>query len=76
MPADGSRPGGPAGGRRFGGLLWHRGFRLLWIGETVSQLGNAIALVGVLGCALWQACTQPATPPRVQREAAPARRAG
>jgi MFS family permease len=36
-----------AGGRRFGGLLWQRSFRLLWIGETISQLGNAMAVVGV-----------------------------
>jgi MFS family permease len=41
------RPGGPADGRRFGGLLRQRSFRLLWIGETVSQLGNAMAVVGV-----------------------------
>ena len=39
--------GGSADGRRFGGLLRQRRFRLLWIGETVSQLGNAMALVGV-----------------------------
>ncbi len=32
---------------RFGGLLRQRSFRLLWIGETVSQLGNAMAVVGV-----------------------------
>jgi MFS family permease len=32
---------------RFGGLLRQRRFRLLWIGETVSQLGNAMAVVGV-----------------------------
>jgi MFS family permease len=36
-----------AGGRRPGGLLWQRSFRLLWIGETISQLGNAMAVVGV-----------------------------
>jgi MFS family permease len=46
------RPGGrgigePADGRRFGGLLRQRSFRLLWIGETVSQLGNAMAVVGM-----------------------------
>jgi hypothetical protein len=33
--------------RRPGGLLWHRNFRLLWIGETVNQLGSAMAVVGV-----------------------------
>jgi predicted MFS family arabinose efflux permease len=33
--------------RRRGGLLWHRNFRLLWFGETVNQLGSAMALVGV-----------------------------
>ena len=33
--------------RRSGGLLRRRSFRLLWIGETVSQLGNAMAVVGV-----------------------------
>lgn len=32
---------------RFGGLLWHRNFRLLWTGETVSGLGNSMAIVGV-----------------------------
>jgi predicted MFS family arabinose efflux permease len=31
----------------FGGLLRQRSFRLLWVGETVSQLGNAMAVVGV-----------------------------
>jgi MFS family permease len=36
-----------AGRRRFGGLWWQRNFRLLWIGETISQLGNAMAVVGV-----------------------------
>jgi MFS family permease len=35
------------GGHGFGGLLRQRRFRLLWIGETVSQLGNAMAVVGV-----------------------------
>jgi hypothetical protein len=36
-----------AGPRRPGGLLWLRSFRLLWFGETMSQLGNAMAVVGV-----------------------------
>jgi predicted MFS family arabinose efflux permease len=30
---------------RPGGLLWHTNFRLLWFGETISQLGNAMAVV-------------------------------
>jgi hypothetical protein len=33
--------------RRAGGLLRQRNFRLLWIGETVSAAGNAMAVVGV-----------------------------
>jgi MFS family permease len=33
--------------RRPGGLLWHRDFRLLWGGETVSWLGNYMAIVAV-----------------------------
>ena len=33
--------------RRVGGLLRQRNFRLLWIGETVSAVGNAMAMVGV-----------------------------
>ena len=33
--------------RRPGGLLWQRNFLLLWTGETVSQTGNAMAVVGV-----------------------------
>jgi predicted MFS family arabinose efflux permease len=32
---------------RFGGLLWQRNFRLLWTGETVSQIGNSMAAIGV-----------------------------
>ncbi len=34
-------------GRRPGGLLWQRNFRLLWIGETISGTGNSMAMVGV-----------------------------
>jgi hypothetical protein len=33
-------------GRR-GGLLWHRNFRLLWIGETISGAGTSMAAIGV-----------------------------
>jgi MFS family permease len=44
-------PTGPAvrsgSGRRRGGLLWQRDFRLLWAGETVSQLGTAMAGVAL-----------------------------
>jgi MFS family permease len=41
------------GARRRGGLFWHRGFRLLWAGDTVSQFGSqvstlALPLVAVL----------------------------
>jgi MFS family permease len=36
-----------AGGHPFGGLLRQGGFRRLWVGETISQLGNAMAVVGV-----------------------------
>jgi predicted MFS family arabinose efflux permease len=31
----------------FGGLLRQRNFRLLWIGESVSGIGNAMAVVGI-----------------------------
>ena len=33
--------------RRRGGLLWHRNFRLLWIGETVSGAGTVMAATGM-----------------------------
>lgn len=36
-----------SGRRQLGGLWRQRSFRLLWIGETVSQVGNAMAVVGV-----------------------------
>lgn len=36
---------GPA--RRRGGLLWHRDFRMLWTGRTVSTLGNAVSGVAM-----------------------------
>lgn len=38
---------GGARGPGSGELLRQRGFRLLWAGETISQLGNAMAMVGV-----------------------------
>ena len=31
--------------RRWGGLFWHRDFRLLWFGETVSATGNSMAIL-------------------------------
>lgn len=32
---------------RPGGLFWHRDFRLLWFGETISQVGTAMAVVAM-----------------------------
>ena len=32
---------------RWGGLLWQREFRLLWIGETTSSFGNSITKVAL-----------------------------
>jgi predicted MFS family arabinose efflux permease len=46
-PAGPCPPPATRASRRPGGLLWHRGFRLLWTGETVSQLGNAMAVVAM-----------------------------
>ncbi len=31
--------------RRRGGLVWHRHFRLLWTGETISQLGSQVSVL-------------------------------
>jgi MFS family permease len=33
--------------RRLGGLFWQRDFRLLWTGESVSEVGNAMAGVAM-----------------------------
>lgn len=33
--------------RRIGGLLWHRDFRLLWIGVTTRQFGTAVTTVAM-----------------------------
>jgi Transmembrane secretion effector len=37
----------PGRASRRGGLLWHRNFRLLWIGETISGAGSSMAAIGV-----------------------------
>lgn len=37
----------PAASRRIGGLWRHRDFRLLWIGETVSQFGSVATTVAI-----------------------------
>jgi MFS family permease len=37
----------PDAPRRPGGLLRQRNFRLLWIGETISGAGSAMAVVGI-----------------------------
>src|SRR5205807_1561876 len=34
-------------GRPFGGLLRHRDFRLLWLGETTNGLGAAVSTVAI-----------------------------
>ncbi len=33
------------GSRRRGGLVWHHDFRLLWAGETISQLGSQVSVL-------------------------------
>ncbi|MFD0633814.1 MFS transporter [Catenulispora yoronensis] len=33
--------------RRRGGLFWHRDFRRLWIGETVSQFGTQVSILAM-----------------------------
>jgi len=45
--------------RRFGGLLRHRDFRLLWTGETVSETGDSLAnvLVPLLAATVLRAST-------------------
>jgi predicted MFS family arabinose efflux permease len=32
---------------RLGGVLWQRNFRLLFVGESISNIGNAMAVVGM-----------------------------
>jgi MFS family permease len=40
-------PGAQPAAPRRGGLVWHRDFRLLWGGETVSELGSQITALAV-----------------------------
>jgi MFS family permease len=35
------------GRRRRGGLIWHRDFRLLWTGDTISQFGSEISVLAL-----------------------------
>jgi hypothetical protein len=42
-----SKPARSSRVHRRGGLLWQRNFRLLWIGETISGAGTAMAAAGV-----------------------------
>ena len=45
MPVAGQHETGAP--HRFGGVLWQRNFRLLWVGESISAVGNAMAVVGM-----------------------------
>ena len=47
VPDDSPDGTGPRSAHRPAGLLWHRDFRLLWIGESVSGIGTAMAAVGM-----------------------------
>lgn len=38
-------PVAPTPPRRRGGLFWHRDFRLLWIGETISKVGGSVTAI-------------------------------
>ncbi|MFF4778565.1 MFS transporter [Microtetraspora fusca] len=40
-------PCDPPAPRRRGGLIWHRDFRLLWIGQTVGKLGSSVTSVAL-----------------------------
>ncbi|MBE1464092.1 MFS transporter [Kibdelosporangium phytohabitans] len=47
---DNGTPGPPGAApprRRIGGLWWQRDFRLLWVGETVSQFGSVATTVAI-----------------------------
>jgi MFS family permease len=39
-----AEPNNDRPGRR-GGLVWHRDFRLLWTGDTISQLGSQVSVL-------------------------------
>ena len=43
----GARVGVARRSHRWGGLLWQRDFRQLWIGETTSSVGNAVTVVAL-----------------------------
>ena len=47
IPGDPPYGTGPRAAHRWGGLLWHRNFRLLLIGETISGAGTAMTAAGV-----------------------------
>jgi predicted MFS family arabinose efflux permease len=47
VPDDALDGTGPRSAHRRRGLLWHRNFRLLWIGESISGMGTAMAAVGI-----------------------------
>jgi predicted MFS family arabinose efflux permease len=46
-PADSAWQAADPTVHRWGGILWQRDFRLLWIGETTSSVGNSVTAIAL-----------------------------